>query len=585
MFCISSPNCKVFAQIIHTLAKIGDEVLFEPRARSLVLKTKNLAESSYAETELQANFFSSFSFNPTLYQEDTINFKVTVRSLVSVVKSPHSFDKNVDTCLLRYEQGKFQLTVIISYSKGTTKEFIIPHIEYESFEANFSKADAKNYMLSDACTLMSAANQFKSGEDEITLSCGKENSILENYLQNAKDCKTTVKTTVRVDHQYLETYSINFPTAITFCLKEFKALLMLADNVRAPIAFYFDSPGKPLTLEVSEQGIFRINVLISTLQASTSDQQQSSQTPPASLASQSGQSNCDDNRQSAQVISTKNIPNSVAPPASSILQNQSKANPIRVQNNIRDSDRFAYNFPIPTTSLNRQGSQNLSQNNGLVRSQNCDSSQRGHNKFHSNGNNDQNDMHDPSQTNTSYNQNDDLIRSQRRTHDLSQNNENVSHKNSHNAVQSNEPNNPVSSQPQNLDEAENFVPNDFILDPNDFAGDDFNLDEEPKSSKRCSDIEPPQSTKHPRKRRREPENNNTLEDIEAFVKEKRSSVNSEALNSKFDEVNHSRMKILHDPVNQLILNVFRWFFNPAKSWKKNRSKVIVYDSDGFTDSD
>lgn len=50
----------VFAKAIHSLAKIGDELHFEPMEDGLVLKTVNSSRSAYATFRFRIPFFLNF---------------------------------------------------------------------------------------------------------------------------------------------------------------------------------------------------------------------------------------------------------------------------------------------------------------------------------------------------------------------------------------------------------------------------------------------------------------------------------------------------------------------------------------------
>lgn len=61
---------------------------------------------------------------------------------------------------------------------------------------------------------------------------------------NCVDVKNSVRTELNLNAGEFEGYSVGTPTAVTFCLKELRAVLLFAEPIRMPVNIYFDTAGK-----------------------------------------------------------------------------------------------------------------------------------------------------------------------------------------------------------------------------------------------------------------------------------------------------------------------------------------------------
>merc|ERR1719219_1609541 len=106
-FVVPGGNVKLLGKVIHSLAKIGDEVYIEPETDSLSLRSVNSSRSAYATFNIGPSFFSSIepSVDKTGAQVKGLvgeegKCKVMVRSLLLAFRSLSVLDKTVESCSL-----------------------------------------------------------------------------------------------------------------------------------------------------------------------------------------------------------------------------------------------------------------------------------------------------------------------------------------------------------------------------------------------------------------------------------------------------------------------------------------------------
>ncbi|XP_072745710.1 cell cycle checkpoint control protein RAD9A [Anoplolepis gracilipes] len=260
---IPGGNVKVLAKAIHMLAKIGDEMYVNPQQEFISFRTVNMAKSAYSDVTFHKNFFSYYTLGD-LEEEETQKCKITMRSAMTVFKSAHTLDKQVENCHIRLEIDSCNLVFILKYKNGVNKSHLLPILDSEKLQASYAKAGMSNELTSRARTLVDALQNFPQNLIEITLEITPHKLLLRNYIDDASVMGNITRTQLACGGGEFERYIMGNGTTITFCLKEVRALLTFSESIGIPVNINFETTGRPMLLTLKNQG-FEANLLLSTL--------------------------------------------------------------------------------------------------------------------------------------------------------------------------------------------------------------------------------------------------------------------------------------------------------------------------------
>eukprot|EP01103_Thecamoeba_quadrilineata_P015052 TRINITY_DN4637_c0_g1_i3.p1 TRINITY_DN4637_c0_g1~~TRINITY_DN4637_c0_g1_i3.p1 ORF type:complete len:207 (-),score=54.45 TRINITY_DN4637_c0_g1_i3:110-730(-) len=106
------------------------------------------------------------------------------------------------------------------------------------------------------------------GKDGIKLK-----SFIEDHLTNVKDIQTEVSISSSDFDEYH--YNATDTLELTFCLKEFKAILSFCEVAGQQIAFFFDKAGRPILFSVRLFNQLEADFVVATLAEDSLDSQSS----------------------------------------------------------------------------------------------------------------------------------------------------------------------------------------------------------------------------------------------------------------------------------------------------------------------
>ncbi|XP_021916807.1 cell cycle checkpoint control protein RAD9A isoform X2 [Zootermopsis nevadensis] len=296
---IPGPNVKVLARAIHALCRIGDELYVEPEPAKLSFRAVSASKSAYASFSFSESFFSYYNYEQTKSQEEDVTCKVSMKSCVAVFRSPTHLDKQVEACQIRLEPDGVKLIFEFHCHHGIIKTHYLPIIECETLEAVYSKDMVPNRLVVQPKLLTFAVMNFQANTLELTLVVTPQKMQLRNYAEDENEMKKTVRTELCLEPGEFDHYSIGVDTSVTFCLREFRALLLFAEAVNLPVAASFETGGRPIVFVVKNAPTFESNFVFATLMPMANNQlntsQQSYETVPHTSRAKTGTStkNCD----------------------------------------------------------------------------------------------------------------------------------------------------------------------------------------------------------------------------------------------------------------------------------------------------
>ena len=129
----------------------------------------------------------------------------------------------------------------------------------------------------DSKVMQEAYGNFLANQEEVTMYVSKENIKIKKYIDDI-DEKKQIHTEVSMQPREFEVFDINEETSVTFCLKEFRSLLIFAEYLNLPITARFSSGGLPLVLVMS-QGEFLTSTYVLATLAEDGSSQPAARTP------------------------------------------------------------------------------------------------------------------------------------------------------------------------------------------------------------------------------------------------------------------------------------------------------------------
>lgn len=267
---VPGPNVKILAKAIHSLAKIGDEMYVEPQDKGISFRTVNMARSAYASFTFSESYFSYYTYG-NLEEDDALRCQVTMRSAMAVFKAPSTLDRQVENCLINLDAKSCKLVFVLKYRNGITKTHFLPIIDCQILQAAFSQKSAPNQLTAHHKVMADAMLNFQPGLIEITLEVTPQKVLLRNYLDDTSDLSKITRTQLALGVGEFDQYKIGTDTSITFCVKEFKAVLNFAEAVSLPVSVHFETAGKPVIFIIKSSS-FESNIVLSTLNPDSDSQ-------------------------------------------------------------------------------------------------------------------------------------------------------------------------------------------------------------------------------------------------------------------------------------------------------------------------
>ncbi|KAK7865863.1 hypothetical protein R5R35_003979 [Gryllus longicercus] len=266
---IPGANMKVLARAVQSLARIGDELYVEPDANSMSFRSVNSSRSAYASFTFNRSFFAFYKHEPSQpinsSQEDSCKCKISMKSCLPVFRSPVMLDRKVENCKMRLEDDGCKLVFEMKFRMGIAKTHFLPVIECETLQVVYTKDDASNSLLAQVQLFSDTVQNFHSTQEEVTLSVTSQKTSLRSYTDGSINPSKRKSTEILLDPVEFDKYVVNNETAITFSLKEFRALLAFAEATGQSVEASFDSGGKPVVFAVKHENTYEASFVLSTL--------------------------------------------------------------------------------------------------------------------------------------------------------------------------------------------------------------------------------------------------------------------------------------------------------------------------------
>ncbi|XP_067388120.1 cell cycle checkpoint control protein RAD9A [Emydura macquarii macquarii] len=279
---VTGGNVKVLGKAVHSLSRIGDELYVEPTEDGLSLRAVNSSRSAYACFLFAPLFFQLYEEGSRDPCGETFRCKVLMKSFLGVFRSLPLLEKTVEKCLISLNPRASRLVVQLHCKYGVTKTHNLSFQECELLQAIFNKEQCANTLRAPARVLVDAVVHFPVTLAEVTLGVSPAGKVsFRNYLDGETEPSRTMMTELSLSEDEFQDVQVQQLSHITFCLKEFRALLSFAESSNLPLNIHFDSPGRPAIFTLSDP-LLEVHLVLATL----SDSNSSTQAPSAALQTQ-----------------------------------------------------------------------------------------------------------------------------------------------------------------------------------------------------------------------------------------------------------------------------------------------------------
>ncbi|XP_056327983.1 cell cycle checkpoint control protein RAD9A isoform X2 [Danio aesculapii] len=187
-----------------------------------------------------------------------------MRSVQAVFKSLSSLERSVEKCRIQLNSEKSRLTITLHCKHGLLKTHNLSFQDCESLQAVFDKESCTNILQAQPRLMVDTVLHFPPSLEEVNLSVSSDRVWLRNHVEADADSSRAMMTELCLSSEEFDHFSISSQTSITFCLKELRGLLGFAESSCLPISMYFDEPGSPVILNVTDS-VLEANFVLATL--------------------------------------------------------------------------------------------------------------------------------------------------------------------------------------------------------------------------------------------------------------------------------------------------------------------------------
>ncbi|XP_026213097.1 cell cycle checkpoint control protein RAD9A [Anabas testudineus] len=245
---VTGGNVKVLAKAIHSLSRIGDELYVEPQEDGLALRSVNSSRSAYACFLFAPLFFSRYH----IPSGHAFHCKMAIKSVQAVFRSLASLEKTVEKCHIKLDEQKNRLTFTLHCKHGLLKTHNLSFQDSESLQAVFDKDSCANIFIAQPRLLVDTVMHFPPSLEEVTVSVSDERMWVRNHIDEEGEQSKAMLTELCLASDEFDHFAVQSHNSVTFCLKELRGLLVFAESTGLPISMYFDEPGSPVVLSVTD---------------------------------------------------------------------------------------------------------------------------------------------------------------------------------------------------------------------------------------------------------------------------------------------------------------------------------------------
>ncbi|EDW79387.1 uncharacterized protein Dwil_GK20449 [Drosophila willistoni] len=250
-------NAKVIAKAIQSLSKVGKELYIEADQQGLQLRAINATHSAVGSISFQRCMFETYNLPSSQYCYCKISMKVCLATFRNM--------KQVEHCEMSIVENHTKLQVKLRCKLETMKQALIAIIDDQNINAAVSKEASPNVIRGDFKLFMEISNNFNTNEEELTLEVDSNSLAAKNYIEGARVSDRFMRSQLKLKSSEFDQYLVTKNTVITFCIREFRAFLLFAETLNAPLNLEFNEAGDPFLLKINKHQEIECILIMSTL--------------------------------------------------------------------------------------------------------------------------------------------------------------------------------------------------------------------------------------------------------------------------------------------------------------------------------
>ncbi|KAK9478360.1 Rad9-domain-containing protein [Lipomyces japonicus] len=262
-----------WSRSLTTLSKISEYLNFHVHELGVTLQVINNAKSAVGQISFSRNeFFDKFTIagetpgetltklsNAAAFQPINDNhrtnftFKLNSKFFVLIFKR-HERDQSVEKCEVYFEEprnNESRLVAIMHCHHGIKKTYKLSYEESRPFKFLHNAEDYSHSFEIPASAIKQYIDHTSYKAEEFSMTFANDESITltgfsEGISHNAEVIKNPLKTSINIEADMFESVAVGRETSVTFSLKDFRALVGLADTFQTTIEASFGEPRQPI---------------------------------------------------------------------------------------------------------------------------------------------------------------------------------------------------------------------------------------------------------------------------------------------------------------------------------------------------
>ncbi|KAK9461427.1 Rad9/Ddc1, partial [Lipomyces oligophaga] len=273
----SGNRLRDWARSLNALSRVSDTILLDVKNEEIDICCTNATRSVFAQIQISKEFFDKYiikksgkynSSQSINNHGDRVCIEVQTRFLVTIFRK-HEKDVNVEKCDVRLDNTHKESRLVVQFHcrYGITKTYRMGYESAKPYKVLHSADDYANTFEIKATILRDYVEHTSSRAEAFSMQFTPDQVVLTSFTEAAvKDqeiLKQPLQTSIHLDSVEFDHVFADDEAGTAFSLKEFRALVALAQGLDADIRGSFGEPTMPIVFEF-EIGAIKATFLLFT---------------------------------------------------------------------------------------------------------------------------------------------------------------------------------------------------------------------------------------------------------------------------------------------------------------------------------